>query len=640
MKPISLKTLLILLLLPLFLLMGAVLYATNLGHTRDFLQRQLGNHAQDGATALALRLSTSFAAGDMAAVASAVDALYDSGYYRTIVLERAGGGVLLHRSEPLRVEDVPRWFMALLPMATPEGRAEVTTGWRRVAQVRMASHPGYAYVQLWQSARSTLLWTLGFCAATALLLIWVLNRALGPLAAMERLALRVAEGRFERLGKPAGIRELDHIGAALNRMSAAVERMLGDKTRLIEQLQRDLHHDPDTGLANRAYFQSMLDNALGGGSARGLVLLQVSGLTDLNARQGREAGDRLVKTVGMAVETTARRHDAAAARLNGSQFALLLEDCDDATLDHVAGALLQAVEQAAREQGSGDACAFHAGTAPVEGGDASTLLARADAALRDARLGPSGSFRQGRDAAPAREAMRRLLQEAVGDIRLELAWQPLVRCADRGLEYHEALARLADHQGRLLPAGNFIALAEEEGLVTTLDRHILSAAWASLGAERERAGGVNVSGLSLASPDFVAWLRGFVDEPGRLYLECTLGRAAATPSALEALAGLKLAGFRIVLDRFVPSAAALEQMAELMPDWVKVEGGLCRHARAHAGTRVLLRSLCEYAHELGIRVAATGVEREEDVSLLQGLGLDAAQGRVFEMVPSPGHRTA
>jgi predicted signal transduction protein with EAL and GGDEF domain len=631
MKRIGLRALLLLLLLPLFLLMGGALFATGLGHTRDFLQRQLGNHAQDAATALALRLAPAFAANDRATVASTVDALFDSGYFRTIVLMDPRGDLVLTRSEPVRVDAVPAWFVDLLPLATPEGTAEVSTGWTRVAEVRVASHPGHAYTQLWHSARATLLWALGFCLAAAALLVWALGHALRPLAAMERLALGVAEGRFERQAGGSRIRELDHIGQALDRMSAAVERMLADKAQLIERLRDELHHDPATGLANRAYFQSVLETTLDAGESRnGLVLLQVSGLEGVNVRQGWAAGDRLVMATGLAVAGIARRQDALAARLNGSQFALLLEACDRETVMAAAAALVGAVQQTVQAYGMDAACAVHAGSALGAAGGAAALLAGADAALRDARLGPSGSCRHGSEHAPGREAVRRLLREALREGRLELAWQPLLRCADNSLEHREAFARLDDGAGGMLPAGGFVALADEEGLAADLDRRIVTQAWAALAAAPNRVGSVNLSPTSLAQPDFVDWLANLVAEPSRLYLECSLARVAASPAVADALVGLKRRGFGLTLDRFVPGTSGLEWMATLRPDWVKLESGLCRHAVDHAGTRVLLRSLCEYARELGVRVAATGVERQADLALLCGLGMDAAQGRACD----------
>ncbi|NWG87710.1 MAG: EAL domain-containing protein [Hydrogenophilaceae bacterium] len=630
MKTVSLKTLLILFLMPLILLMGAVLFMSGLGHTRDFLQQQLQSHAQDAATALALRLAPAFAGNDMAAVTNTVDALYDSGYFLSIALDRPDGAALIAKQDVVRVEDVPGWFMNLLPIASPAGKAEVTTGWRKAAAIRIASHPGHAYRQLWQSAQATLLWTLAFCLVTAGLLAVVLNQALRPLADMERLAIQVGQGRFTRLEAPPSIRELDHIGQALDRMSISVERMLDEKTRTIDQLLEDLHHDPDTGLANRAYFQSTLEAALNDDTAScGLALLHISGLESLNARRGREAGDRLVKAVAVAVDSIAHRHNALAARLNGTQFGLLVKACNEAILLRLAETLSHSVDQLIGEIGGIGECAVHVGAARASGNDRSALLARADTALRDACLGPSGSARLAGLAAEGQQKVRRLLREAIRQSSLELVWQPVLRCADHGLVHAEAFARLSDGQGQTLPAGAFVYLAEEEGLVDSLDRLILSQAWSEQSSQQDAACAVNVSCASLAQADFINWLNSFVAEPRRLYLECVLSRTAATPAAAEALIGLKTAGFHIVLDRFVPNAEALEQMAILLPEWVKIEGGLCRHAASHPGTQVLLRSLCEYAHQLGVKVAATGIEREEDAALMCQLGMDALQGWAF-----------
>ena len=631
MKRISLKTLLILLLMPLFMSLGAVLFTTGLGNTRDFLEQQLQGHAQDAATALAIRLAPAFAAHDNAAIANTVDGLFDNGYYSVITLTNPQGNVILHREEALRIENVPGWFIDWLPLTTREGEAEVSNGWKRGATIRIVSHPGHAYLQLWQNAADTLFWTLAFCAATALLLVLALTRALASLENMEKLAMQVSEGHFPQLDTPPRIRELDHIGHALNRMSSSVARMLESKRQQIDQLREDLHHDPATGLANRDYFIAALDAARteSGGSA-GLSLLQITGLDSLNAHSGREAGDHLVKKVGMAVKSIAERYHAFAARPGGSQFALFMEACDSASLEDATTSLTQAVNQALTEMGTSSLCAVYAGTAMASESGYSVLLARADAALRDACLGPSGTTRSAGNTAQAalgREHMRHLLREAIQDIRLNLSWQPLVACAGWNLIHAEAYARLPDGNGQNLPAGAFITLAEEEGLIFALDQHILTSAMLS-DSPAPRA--VNISDHTLSSPDFIAWLRNSIAEPGKLYIECTLGRASTSPTAMEALKSLKLDGFRVVLDHFVPSFTAMELMSSLRPDWVKVEGGLCRHARDNAGTRKLLSSLCEFSHEHGVQVAATGVEREEDIIMLQELGVDGIQGKAIQ----------
>jgi diguanylate cyclase (GGDEF)-like protein len=636
MKGISLKAALVWLILPLFLLMGAALYGVGLHHGRAFLQAQMAAHAQDGATALALRLGPHLAAAEPAAVANAVDALFDSGYYLEIELIRPDGTVLLSRRSPLVVPQVPDWFVRLLPMAAPAAEAEAGNGWRPLARVRVVSHPGQAYGQLWATARDSLIWSGAFALAGSLLLVLVLVRALHPLKDMEALALQVAQGHFPRLPGRSRVRELGHIAAALDHMSVAVERMLEEKTRLVERLRTELLTDAATGLANRAYFESALAHACRPGAGYcGVVLMQVTGLAAWNARQGWTAGDQLLAAVARALAGEVGPQGGLVARLEGAQFGLVSESCAPEALLQLAERLARALDGALAQRQALTDCAVHVGLTCEAGADRTQLLAHADAALRDALQGPSGSVRQATAPAPGRESLHQLLVAAVADAALGLAWQKVVGCRDQTLMHMEAFARLQGPEGHSLPAGAFIGLAESAGLVARLDRQIITRVWqaAEYGPEVVRA--VNVSGASLAQADFIPWLSGLVGDPGRLCLEYTLGRGGNDALALETLAALKALGFAVVLDRCMPNTRTLEQIAVLVPDWIKVEGGVCRHAEAHPGTRGLLSALCEYAHDLGIRVAATGVETPALAGVMCALGVDALQGWVNEGGHSP-----
>jgi len=639
MKSISLKATLALLILPLFILLGAALYGVGLHHNRGFLQDQMASHAQDGATALALRLGPYLVANDQAAVANALDALFDSGYYQEIVLTRPDGSVILSRSAQARLGQVPPWFVGLLPMTAPVADAEAGGGWRPLARVRVVSHPGQAYAQLWATARDTLMWTGVFALAVSVLLMMAIARGLRPLKEMETLALQVAQGRFTRLSRRSRVRELGHIAAALDHMSESVERMLQEKSRLVERLRADLLADPATGLANRAYFESTLAHASRPGAGYcGVVLVQVSGLAEWNAHQGRAAGDQLIAAVARALSGELGAQGVLAARLEGAQFGLVSESCDPESLYPMAERLARAVDGALAQLQSQPPCAVHVGLTCETGSDRAELLANADAALRDALQGPSGSVRQAIVQAPGRESLRRQLVAAVEAERLGLAWQSVVSCKDHSVVHTEAFARLEGPEGGVLPAGVFIGLAEAAGWVTRLDRLVIERVWQAAARTPGSIQAVNVSGASLAQPDFVPWLSGMVTTPAVLCLEYTLGRGGPDPVALHSLAALKALGFPVVLDRCLPSTRTLEQMAALVPDWIKVEGGVCRHAETHPGTRILLAALCEYAHGLGIRVAATGVETPALARVLCELGMDALQGWVNEGMSngSPG----
>jgi EAL domain-containing protein (putative c-di-GMP-specific phosphodiesterase class I)/GGDEF domain-containing protein len=629
MRSVSLKTLLVALLALAFLLLGALLFVSSLLHTRDFLARQLQTHAQDTATTLALQLSPALRDNDYATVTNTVDALFDSGYYRRIALTEPGGAPLLVRELPVQVQDAPQWFIRLIPLTTPAGTAEALVGWQRAAVVEVVSHPGYAYRQLWLTTRSVVLWTLALGALSALLLVWLLKRALRPLQDMERLALQAVEGRFGQLPDTRPIRELASIGQAMNRMSAAVERMLNEQRALVERLQQELYHDDLTGLFNRPYMLSATDAALAEpGQSVGLAILRFGGLAELNAQRGRAAGDELVRAAAGVTAVLAAEFGGIAGRLDGGQFAVLLDQTQEGTLEALARRMGEAGAHTLLELGIDTQCEAHVGAALVSGVRRGSLFAAADAALRDARLGPSGSHRLATGTPPGAQDLRKALIQAIERHELRLEWQPALRCADLGLDHFEAYARLPAGQGELVPAGAFVHLAEASGLIATLDELVLTHAWMELDG-KQSPGAINLSATSLVSPGFIDWLMQLVITPARLRLEVNLNAVLATPGALAALTTLKQAGFPIVLDRFVPRPDTLAQLREIRPHAVKVEGALCRQAREDAGTRALLSTLCMHARELGIAIGATGVEHEEQRAALCELGFDGLQGRLY-----------
>ena len=630
---VSLKTLLSALLALIFLLLGAALFLANMTSTRDFLQHQLGSHAQDAATTLALQLAPALASNQQAAVANSVDALFDSGYYRHIRITRPAGGTILEREVPVRVEDTPDWFVRLLPLATPDGEAEAMAGWKRVATIQVASHPGFAYRQLWANARDTLFLSLGFWLLASILTTWLVARALRDLDAMETLALAVARGEFPHLATAPRIRELRHIGNAMNTMSASVGRMLDDKSSLIEKLQADIYRDPQTGLSNRAFFlASLVDTLQEHGDSCGLILLMISGLGTCNGRQGRAAGDRIIAAVVNALRAAEHSPSEHLARIDGTQFAMLLELTDAEQLCQHAERLAYEAELALRQFDPDNHCCVHAGAALGQGGDPSTLLAKADAALRDARLGYSGTSRQAACRSPGAHDLRQLLRDAVDNANLNIEWQPALHCQDEQPAHFEAYARLATPDGHILPAGSFVYLAEEAGLVTALDHLILAAARreASVCLGMPRA--VNLSISSLLDAAFIAELKDQAQVTQPLFLEFPSGRlASASPRARATLGELRQAGYGLILDRFIPSPASLAWLRDLRPDWVKVEGALCRQARVDIGTRAMLNTLCGYARELGCQVGATGVEERDEMRVLCEIGFDAVQGRLFNL---------
>lgn len=631
---LSLKSILIVVLSLLFLLLALSLSWANLSATRDFLTRQLAAHAQDAATVLSLRLAPHFIHSDSAAIANTVDALFDAGYYRDIQVANARGDLMLRKQQPIRVEGVPSWFVDHVNLEAPQGKAEVSTGWRIAGQVNVISNPGLAYRQLWQTAVSNFGISLAGWALASLITFFSVAFALRPLSAMENLARRIAKGEFPRLGKLPRVPELHHIGYALDEMSQSLERMLNEKSNLVANLQKELNHDAVTGLANRRYLVSALDAALSEDEDKAhlLIIGRIEAFTEYNKRIGRDAGDNLLRRVGQIWSDTAKNlsPNGLAARLDGPQFALLLSTPNaDSAQAH-----LRALSEAAELQTSQVNLAIHLGAGfSNQCTSASSWLGRVDAALREAETQTPGANVLADSGKPQPKVLHADLAELLEDGHLDIDFQPMFSATDGSIKVQEALARL-NVDGERLQVGPWLAEAQMRGLLDRLDRLALQATgsiW-ERHMSPEQSISVNIAASSVISGEAAIWL---ADLPlhtpelrGKLMLELPLD-ALRLPSLAAPLAHLRQNGIGLIMDRFTLASDALDLLAELRPDWVKVDAALIRTLEHASGNRLLLGSLCEYARGLKIRTCACGIEDETLRQAATAVGFDALQGHVF-----------
>lgn len=634
----SLKSRLVVLLSLLFLLLALALSWASLVATRDFLARQLASHAQDAATALSLRLAPHFATPNPAAVASTVDAVFDSGYFRQIQITTPRGDLILQRSQPVAIEGVPAWFVDAFPLDLPAGRAEIDTGWRLAARVEVASHAGLAYRQLWQTTLTALAVSLAGWLAASFLAYFTVAAGLRPLSAMEILARRVAKGEFPRLERRPAPRELHYIGHALDDMSQALERMLGEKAHLIAALEGELNHDPVTGLAKRRYLISALDAALAEREEvpRLLVIGRIAGFLEYNRYVGRTAGDELLRSVAQAWNGLAP--NALVAHLDGPQYACLIPVANAADGQALLDALSRAGQDAAAQVG----LIFHAGAAfSIESDTSSAWLKQVDKALRAAESGmPGASQLSAGGAVPGHEEdLATLLQAG----RLSLDLQAVVG-ADGAILAYEALARMETPRGRQ-PISGWLGEARTRDLLPHLDRMVLQQAvdaWEdSLPLDARIS--VNLDPESLLAGEAATWLADLpLHSPelrDRLMLEIPLA-AARDPRLEPALARLRELGIGLVLDRFTLAPDALDLLARLRPDWIKLDSALTRTLEHARGNRLLLTALCEFARGLKVRSCACGVENDTLLQAAREAGFDAVQGYAVGRPQPAAHHSA
>ena len=241
------------------------------------------------------------------------------------------------------------------------------------------------------------------------------------------------------------------------------------------------------------------------------------------------------------------------------------------------------------------------------------------------------------ETAAAHPSLEEELGAAIAADQLRLVFQPLVDIVAGHVVGAEALLRW-DHPrlGQLAP-GSFIPLAEENGLITQLDRWVLRAACRQAAQWPDSADApvphvaVNLSGRTLGDPDLFDVVRtALVDSglpPERLHLEVVESRSLSDlPGVVDTLVAIRHIGVRVALDDFGTGFSTLSWLQQLPVDRIKVDRSFIALLPEDRASEALLRGVVALGAELGVEVVAEGVETVEQLTAVRAAGCRLVQG--------------
>jgi len=405
------------------------------------------------------------------------------------------------------------------------------------------------------------------------------------------------------------------------------------------------HHDKLTGLPNRALLQVRLETALRHAekhdSGVALMFIDLDDFKLINDTLGHAAGDQVLLGFAERLGRLIRPGDTV-ARFGGDEFVVLLENVqgpDDAT--PVAERLLADLQRPFRIGSREVFLTVSVGIAAshTTGLDLDQLLRHADAAMYSAKGQGRARIevfdRAAPDRAVARLQMQGDLNRAVTGAELALRWQPKVSLRTGRIVSVETLVRWwhPDH-GLILPE-EFIPLAEDTGLITSLGRWVLGEALRQ-GQEIQREAGpgawsiaVNLSARQLQAPRFVGDVAALLRQHGwpanRLVFELT--ESVLMDEATDGpLHRLKQFGLELAIDDFGTGYSSLSYLHRFPVGMVKLDKAFVHGIGADGEGSPVARAVIQMAHALGITATAEGVETAEQLAGLRLLGCDWVQG--------------
>jgi diguanylate cyclase (GGDEF)-like protein len=417
------------------------------------------------------------------------------------------------------------------------------------------------------------------------------------------------------------------------------------------QLQHDALHDALTGLPNRALFMDRVEHALHRVVREprlscAVLFLDVDRFKLINDSFSHAVGDRLLIALGQRMSGVLRPSDTV-ARFGGDEFTLLLDGVSEQEQAMTVATRLQAaLARPFTIDGHQLSVAATIGVAVnTAGTSAADLVRNADIAMYEARrrgseesvLFDESMHRRVVDRLAHEHDLRRAVEEGL----LEVHYQPIVDLTTRAIRGLEALARWPGGWPPVSPV-EFIAIAEETGMIGTLGLHVMRTALSAL-AGWQHAGqlsgdariSVNVSGRQLSDQAFPQHVRAAVVEAG---LPGDALRLEVTESSLmqdcertrSIIAEVCATGAGLHLDDFGTGYSSLTALRQFPVDALKIDRSFVSSLDAgDGGSEAIVRSTVALGHSLGLRVIAEGVETPEQLDRLRELKCDYGQGFLF-----------
>lgn len=432
------------------------------------------------------------------------------------------------------------------------------------------------------------------------------------------------------------------------------QAFIGYKDRLssvqarAQTLQRLVHTDLLTGLPSRLRLERELGEAVDRGEPFTLLFIDVDGFKMVNDTLGHSAGDEVLRDLAGRVQAVLKPRDLA-ARIGGDEFVVIVRDTPPAWAPALAQQLLAGLALPFLVCGQQIQLSASIGISvyPDDSQDAETLLRHADAAMYQIKKAGRNGIRRF-DAALDAELERTILltrefQFALSRDQLSLVYQPIYDLKTGEMSKIEALVRWSHPEFGAISPGVFIPIAETSGQIMAVGRWVLEQACFQARHWRENHGWagkitVNVSPVQFAQPTFVDEVKQALLLSGlpahRLELELTEGAVIHSPALVQtALRGLQRLGVEIAIDDFGTGYSSLAYLRDLPIGCIKIDRSfiedLASPRRAPQYAVALITAIVGIARTLDLQVVAEGVETQEQVDAVRGLGCDFAQGYFF-----------
>ncbi len=434
------------------------------------------------------------------------------------------------------------------------------------------------------------------------------------------------------------------VGAILFLLVRRTDRAESDRRTSAAEAHHLAFHDPLTGLPNRQTFTDVLERTLDAatpsGEAVAVLYIDLDRFKEVNDSLGHPAGDELLVEVARRLREVTGPRDLV-ARLSGDEFAVIRRNARETDVAAFAQRVLASQSQVFDLLGTKVfvGCSIGIAIAPDHGDSRLEICRKADIALYVAKSRGRNRFCLFTEAMDAdrrrRERIERGLREALHlEEGFHVYFQPFLDRSGQTIVGVEALLRWHHPDGEVVPASEFVPIAEECGLIVDLGERMMEKAFTAAARWPKLRCAVNCSPIQLKQEGFAASVRAVLEktgfDPRRLELEITETVLNDLSDACRAeLESLRQIGVSVALDDFGTGYSSLSHLLSFRIDRIKIDRSFVAEIGRSADSETIVRTIAGLGRSLRLGVTAEGVETHEQFRHLVDIGCDEFQGWLF-----------
>ena len=452
----------------------------NFKSANQSVAERLYDDAKNTATSLSLSLGS--ANGDVSMMSTMINANFDSGNYLYISLIDVDGKSLYERKVESKQANVPQWFLDAVIIEAPVASANVSAGWSQVGILNVQSDVAYAYTQLY-TILTNLLISFSILAVIGLVVLnLLLITILKPLKEVQKQAEAVIRNEFIIQKHIPYTKEFKDVVLGMNNMVSKVKAMF-DKGNEELKRQKELEYiDKATKLRNRKYLIDKLPEYLkiDATSKGGInIMVALSGVIEANEKIGHRNVDKLFVDIANVFNAHANSfQNSIVARMNGTEFSILLPDCSDEEGIELAKGIYNSVKEII------ESCELDGNKTFISLGlyeynhkeNIGQLLSHSDNALAQAKFSEDNIHLQKAHSATevmGKEAWRKIINDAIEKNSFNFVSWTAVDAKKKKIAHNVLSLTLNVDKKTTYYYGQFMAPANQAGLSNRIYQNVL-----------------------------------------------------------------------------------------------------------------------------------------------------------------------